>query len=98
MLMNRVVASAFASILSLVHLAVILGLGGLTIMFFSDNKRQINQLSYMIGVSPEAFILVIIAIWIGYVLVMGFLATIIAMNENLERLQKSVEEMAKRLP
>lgn len=95
--MNRVVASAFASILSLVHLAVILGLGGLTIMFFSDNKRQINQLSYMIGVSPEAFILVIIAIWIGYVLVMGFLATIIAMNENLERLHQEIQKLATRL-
>ena len=96
--MNRVVASAFASILSLVHLAVVLGLGLLTLLYFSDDKRQVAQFSRWIGVSPEAFILVIIAVWIGYVLVMGFLATIIAMNENLERLHKAVEEIAAKLP
>ena len=96
--MNRYVAGVFASILSLVHGAVLLGLGILTLLYFSDDKRQITKFSYMLGVSPEAFILVIIAIWIGYVLVMGFLATIIAMNENLERLQKTVQDLAARLP
>ena len=96
--MNRLVAGTFASILSLIHLCVILGLGVLTLMYFSDNKRQINQISYMLGVSPEIFILIIIAAWIGYVLVMGFLSTIIAMNENLERLQKTVEDLSAKLP
>jgi hypothetical protein len=96
--MNRVVAEAFASILSLVHLVVILGLGGLTILYFADDKRQVAQISAMLGVSKEAFILVIIAIWISYVLVMGFLATIIAMNENLERLNKTVQDLAAKLP
>ena len=96
--MNRYVAGVFASILSLVHLAVILGLGALTLMFFSDNKRQVTQISSFLGVSPEAFILVIIAVWIGYVLVMGFLATIIAMNENLERLHKTVQDLSAKLP
>ena len=96
--MNRYVAGAFASILSLVHLAVVLGLGLLTLLYFSDDKKQVNQISYMIGISPEIFILVIIAVWIGYVLVMGFLATIIAMNENLERLHKAVEDIAAKLP
>ncbi len=96
--MNRVVAEAFASILSLVHLVVILGLGGLTILYFADDKRQVAQISHMIGINPELFILIIIAIWISYVLVMGFLATIIAMNENLERLNKTVQELAGKLP
>ena len=96
--MNRYVAGVFASILSLVHGAVLLGLGILTLLYFSDDKRQIAQFSRMLGVSPEAFIIVIIAIWIGYVLVMGFLATIIAMNENLERLHKAVEEISAKLP
>lgn len=96
--MNRFIAEVFASILSLVHLVVVLGLGVLTILYFSDDKRQVAQIGALIGVSPEAFILVIIAIWIGYVLVMGFLATIIAMNENLERLNKTVQELATKLP
>ena len=51
--MNRYVAGAFASILSLVHLAVVLGLGLLTLLYFSDDKKQVNQISYMIGISPE---------------------------------------------
>lgn len=96
--MNRVIAGAFASILSLIHGIVLIGLGLLTIMFFSDDKRQITQFSNMVGVSPEAFILVIIAIWIGYVLVMGILATFIAMNENLERLQTTLERISAKLP
>jgi len=96
--MNRFIAGVFASILSLVHLVVVLGLGGLTILYFSDDKRQVAQIGALIGVSQEAFILVIIAVWIGYVLVMGFLATIIAMNENMERLNKTVQELAAKLP
>ena len=96
--MNRFIAEVFASILSLVHLVVVLGLGGLTILYFSDDKRQVAQIGSLIGISQETFILVIIAIWIGYVLVMGFLATIIAMNENLERLNKTVQELAAKLP
>ncbi len=96
--MNRFIAEAFASILSLVHLVVVIGLGGLTILYFSDDNRQVAQIGTMIGVSKEAFILVIIAVWISYVLVMGFLATIIAMNENLERLNKTVQELATKLP
>jgi len=96
--MNRFIAEAFASILSLVHLVVVIGLGSLTILYFSDDNRQVAQIGTMIGVSKEAFILVIIAVWISYVLVMGFLATIIAMNENLERLNKTVQELATKLP
>lgn len=96
--MNRFVAEAFASILSLVHLIVVLGLGGLTILYFSDDNRQVAQIGALIGVSKEAFILVIIAVWIGYVLVMGFLATIIAMNENLERLNKTVQDLSAKMP
>ena len=96
--MNRFVAEAFASILSLVHVAVLLVLGGATIMLFSDNKRQIQQITGIFGVSPEVMIFIIIAIWVGYVLVMGFLATVIAMNENLERLNKAVQDMAAKLP
>jgi hypothetical protein len=96
--MNRFIAEVFASILSLVHLVVVLGLGGLTVLYFSDDKRQVAQIGSLIGISQETFILVIIAIWIGYVLVMGFLATIIAMNENLERLNKTVQELAAKLP
>ena len=34
--MNRFIAEVFASILSLVHLVVVLGLGVLTILYFSD--------------------------------------------------------------
>jgi hypothetical protein len=96
--MNRVVAEAFASILSLVHFVVLLCLGGLTLLYFADDKRQVAQMSHMIGINPELFILIIIAIWISYVLVMGFLATIIAMNENLERLNKAVQDLSAKMP
>ncbi len=96
--MNRYVAGAFASILSLVHVAVLLALGGATLLLFSDDKRLILQITNIFGVSPEVMILVIIAIWVGYVLVMGFLATIIAMNENLERLNTTVRELAAKIP
>jgi hypothetical protein len=39
----------------------------------------------------------VIGLWIGYVLVVGFLSTIIAMNQNLERLVSAVDKLSEKV-
>ena len=91
--MNRFIASAFAGILSLVHIVVIAGLGFLTIAAFSEDRRQLAQIRGMFGIYERYLIGFIIAAWIGYVLLTGLLATAVAINENLERLNEKLEEL-----
>ena len=50
------------------------------------------------GLPKEGFIILIIAVWVVYVLIVGFLSTIIAMNENMERLVDAVNELKQKLP
>lgn len=95
--MNRMIADIFASILSFVHVVVIVVLGGATFMFFSESNRKVEQMLASFGVSRDAFIFVVIGLWIGYVLLVGFLSTIIAMNQNLERLVSAVDKLSEKL-
>ena len=49
------------------------------------------------GLSRDVFVFVVIGLWIGYVLVVGFLSTIIAMNQNLERLVSAVDKLSEKV-
>lgn len=95
--MNRVIADLFASIIAFMHVIVMVMLGGATFYFFSDNTRKIDPFLAQIGVSRDAFLFAVIALWIGYVLVVGFLSTVIAMNQNLERLVTAVDRLAEKI-
>ena len=94
--MNRMIADIFASIISFMHVVVIVLLGGATFYFFSENTRKIDPLLSQFGLSRDAFIFVVIGLWIVYVLVVGFLSTIIAMNQNLERLVSAVDRLSEK--
>ena len=91
--MNRMIASTFASLISLVHIVVLLALGGATLLYFSENTRKFDSMLMNFGLAKESFIVLIIALWVGYVLLVGFFSTIIAMNENLERLVDAVNAL-----
>ena len=96
--MNRIIASTFASLISLFHGVVLLVLGGATLLYFNEGTRKYDAMLSNFGLPKEGFIILIIAIWLGYVLIVGFLSTIIAMNENMERLADAVNELKDKLP
>lgn len=95
--MNRMIADIFASIISFMHVVVIVLLGGATFYFFSENTRKMDPLLSQFGLSREGFMFVVIGLWIGYVLVVGFFSTIIAMNQNLEQLVSAVDRLSEKV-
>ena len=93
--MNRIIAQIFASLVSLLHIAVIAVLGIATYYNFSDNAYKLDPYLSLIGLNRDLLLVAIIAVWIVYVLIVGFLSTIIPINENLERLVVAVNASAK---
>lgn len=91
--MNRMIANTFASLISLVHILVLFALGGATLIYFSEGTRKYDAWLSNFGLPKEGFLILIIGLWVGYVLLVGFFSTIIAMNENLERLANTLEEL-----
>ena len=96
--MNRMIAGTFASLISLIHGVVLLVLGGATLIYFNEGSRKYGAMLTNFGLPKEGFIILIIAVWVVYVLIVGFLSTIIAMNENMERLVDAVNELKQKLP
>jgi len=93
--MNRVIAEIFASLVSLMHIAVIAALGLVTYYNFSDNAHKLDPYLSLIGLDRDLLLVAIIAVWIVYVLIVGFLSTIIAINENLERVVDAIKASGK---
>jgi len=95
--MNRFIASAFAGILSIVHIVVIAALGFATIAALSEDRRQLATIRNMFGIDDRYIIGFVIAAWIGYVLLTGLLSTAVAINENLERLNEKLDDLTGKL-
>ena len=96
--MNRIIAQIFASLVSLLHIAVLAALGLVTYYNFSDNAYKLDPYLRLIGLDRDLLLVAIIVVWIVYVLIVGFLSTIIAINENLERLVAEVKALPKGQP
>ena len=93
--MNRIIAQIFASLVSLLHIAVLAALGLATYYNFSDNAYKLDPYLSLIGLDRDLLLVAIIAVWIVYVLIVGFLSTIIAINENLERVVDAIKATGK---
>jgi hypothetical protein len=93
--MNRIIAQIFASLVSLLHVAVIAALGLATYYNFSDNAYKLDPYLRLIGLDRDLLLVAIIVVWIVYVLIVGFLSTIIAINENLERAVDAIKASGK---
>ena len=93
--MNRIIAQIFASLVSLLHVAVLAALGLATYYNFSDNAYKLDPYLSLIGLDRDLLLVAIIAVWIVYVLIVGFLSTIIAINENLERAVDAIKASGK---
>ena len=82
--MNRFIAKCFAGIISLIHISTILALGAAVFYYYSDHNSAIRHYLEAYGVPESSFLLVTLVAFIGYVLVMGVLSTLVAINQNLE--------------
>lgn len=69
-----------------------------TYLLFTENKSSLAPVTQYFGISQDAVILLIIAIWIGYVLLMGLLATIISMHQNLSAMAEKLAEISAKMP
>ena len=82
--MNRFIAKCFAGIISLIHISIILALGAAVFYYYSDHNSPIRHYAEANGVPESSFLVVTFGAFIGYVLFMGLLSTIVAINQNLE--------------
>ena len=90
---NKFIANIFSELLSIIHIIVI---GFLIYITFEYHQNQKNLLSntfldeYI--KTTISFYLIIFAIFIFYVLVIGAVSTLIAINENLTEIRKNLIE------
>ncbi len=90
--MNRWVADVFASIIAFVHSVVLIALVGVAALLYGDQKTTMPPiLGY--SFSKEIMLFILVGAFLGYVLLMGFISTVIAMNQNIERLTAAVEKL-----
>jgi len=88
--MNRLVAEAFANLLGVVHLIVVVGLVALA---FSDGLPQPLEALQGVPRPPEGLPnpLAALVLAVGYLVVMGLATTLVAINRNLERIAAVME-------
>ena len=91
--MNKFIADIFSELLSIIHIIVI---GLLIYITFEYHQNQKNLLSntfldeYI--KTTINFYLIIFAIFIFYVLVIGTVSTLVAINQNLTQINKKIIE------
>jgi hypothetical protein len=90
--MNRWIAGVFASIVSFIHWGVLIFMIVVALIIF-ENKNAYYTTILGYNFTKEMSFIFLIAFFIGYVLVMGFLSTIIAINQNIERLNAALDRL-----
>ena len=93
--MNRLIAKVFASIIGLIHLLTLGSLGVTWIAFFGENGKSVRESMHQNNVPPEVVGFILFALAVAYVLVVGFVSTVISVNENLERLHDKLDKLQK---
>ena len=92
-MMNRAIANLFARLVSVLHVAVIGGLALIALRFYSEDANDISFFLMLLGIPKDAFAIVLISIFIGYVLVVGFLSTVISINSNMENINERLQKL-----
>lgn len=88
--MNRLMAQLFSYLISLTHIMAISGLAILTYYILTASRDKLAAIP-MLGTLPQdATIPALIAVWCVYIMVAGLCSTIIAINDNLIRLNKNI--------
>lgn len=90
--MNRFFARLFAAVLGVIHVAVLGGLAALAVIAVVDPPMA-EQVRATTGQVPEdvPMLLAVFGAFVTYVLVMGVVSTLVAINTNLERLVQRVD-------
>ena len=86
--MNRWIAQCFSLIVSAIHITVIIVLITSIIAYFSSDINERQQLAH--GLSDFAVIISFVGAFCIYVIIMGAISTLIAINENIERLNETI--------
>jgi hypothetical protein len=85
-LMNKIVANIFGEILSVIHIAVIIGFGAAIVKYESDKSAIGNIFGYF--AYNGNFYGVLFVIFVLYFLFAGVLSILVAINEQLEGINK----------
>jgi hypothetical protein len=94
--MNRLFAQLFAGLVGTIHATVLLFLG-FAVLGTLLNLNQAQPIVELIAAGPPQLppewrsLLVILSVALGYILLMGVLSTLIAINQNLERLARDAD-------
>ena len=89
--MNRFIASIFAYILSMMHIAFI-GFLIVAIYQYHNHKQEIVGVFGEVANNDGLVYGVAFCIFAAYVLFLGMLSTFVAMNENLELIKKNLNK------
>ena len=92
--MNRYISLIFSKLVSLLHILVMSGLALAAFAYYSDDSRNFRILVSSLGIPRDAFAFVLAGCFIVYVLIVGFLSTIISINTNLEKINDRVEKLS----
>jgi len=84
--MNRLIARLFASLISLAHIIIIGTLGLISFCVATGTTDRLSPYINITNMPKDLYIPMIISLWIAYILFVGLLSTIIAINDNLNRL------------
>ena len=96
--MNRFIARVFASIIGFVHFVVLGALCATWVGFFGESGKAVRESMQQNNVPSEIVGFFLFGLAVAYVLVVGFLSTIISANENLERLNAKLDVKGKTSP
>ena len=88
--MNKFIAGFFGTILSFCHLAVISVLG--YIIYLALKGGNLEALAEF-GIGPDDSIMIVVGVFVLYVLIAGFLSTIVSMHNELVLIREEIKKL-----
>lgn len=92
--MNKVIANIFSVILSTIHVVVIIGFIIVIGKYQSDKEAVVNILGN-VAYDSGMFYGILFLVFLLYVLFVGLLSTIVAINEHLEEISSSLKKTSR---
>jgi uncharacterized membrane protein (DUF485 family) len=83
---NRLVAKIFGGLVAIIHFLFFTGIVIAWIYFHSDEAKKFRELMKQADVPYECVDLFLLGVTIVYIFIVGFISTIISINENLEQI------------
>jgi hypothetical protein len=90
--MNKFIANTFSGVLSLLHLLFIGGLV-LALISYHQNKQSLVAFFGHEAAEPVYVYVIALVVFLGYVLVLGALSTLVSINEYLKDISKKIDRL-----